>query len=59
MTRMDYKLLRIQKEIKQYIVAQHLGCSNTLVCRYEKGKESMSASKVNMYQNFIENYVIN
>ncbi|MEK3877166.1 XRE family transcriptional regulator [Paenibacillus sp. FSL M7-0420] len=52
--RMEWKIKRIQQQIKQNIVAAHIGCSSTLISLYENNKGEMSEYRVKQYKNFIE-----
>lgn len=51
--RMEWKLLRIQKKIKQTEIAEYLKCSSTLISLYENDKGQMSPERIKRYQQFI------
>lgn len=53
--RMEWKIKRIQRQIKQNSVATHLNCSSTLISLYENGKGDMSQHRINKYKQFISN----
>lgn len=52
--RMEWKIKRIQRNIKQIDVAAYLNCSNTLVSLYENEKSDMSPERIKQYKLFIE-----
>ncbi|KOP64102.1 hypothetical protein AMS62_01725 [Bacillus sp. FJAT-18019] len=52
--RMEWKIKRIQRNIKQLDVAAHLKCSSTLISLYENNKGEMSPEFIARYQQFIE-----
>ncbi|QOS80167.1 helix-turn-helix transcriptional regulator [Paenibacillus sp. JNUCC31] len=52
--RMDWKIKRIQHNIKQIDVTEHLKCSSTLISLYENNKGEMSPERIERYKQFIE-----
>ncbi|WP_136606450.1 helix-turn-helix domain-containing protein [Paenibacillus dokdonensis] len=52
--RMEWKIKRIQRNIKQIDVAAYLKCSSTLISLYENNKGEMSPERINRYKQFIE-----
>lgn len=52
--RMEWKIKRIQRNIKQIDVATHLKCSSTLISLYENNKGEMSPEFIARYKQFIE-----
>lgn len=53
--RMEWKIKRIQQQIKQNTIAAHLNCSSTLISLYENNKGDMSEYRINQYKQFISN----
>lgn len=56
MTRFDWKIERIRKNIKLKELANELMCSEAHICKYENNKGNMSEEKIKLYQDFIKNY---
>lgn len=52
---MNYKLLRISKNIKLKELAEYMCISSTLICLYEKGSCGMSLQNIRKYKAYIEN----
>lgn len=50
-----YIIKRKRKGITTIELAQHIGCSQSLISRYENGKRNMSKEKVVAYKSYIEN----
>ena len=55
-TRDRYMLLRKKKKIKLKTIADHIGCSISLLSKYEKGTADMANEKVRRYRAFIDSY---
>lgn len=54
--RMEWKIKRIQRGIKQNDVAKHLNCSSTLLSLYENDKGEMSEERIKHYKQYIDDY---
>lgn len=54
--RMEYKIKRIQRGIKQNDVAKHLNCSSTLLSLFENDRGQMSNERIKQYKQFIDEY---
>ncbi|MGE6259215.1 helix-turn-helix domain-containing protein [Heyndrickxia sporothermodurans] len=51
-----YFLKRRKKKISMQKIASHIGCSQSLISRYETGDCSMSDKKIELYREFIDTY---
>ena len=49
-----YIIKRKRKGITTIELAQHIGCSQSLISRYENNKRKMSEQKVRAYKSYIE-----
>ena len=52
----EYILKRRKKKIILKQLAEYIGCSQSLISRYETGDCEMDKSKIMKYQEFIDNY---
>lgn len=50
-----YLILRRRKGIGQEELAKYLKCSQSLISKYEKDNSGMSAKKIELYRNYIDN----
>jgi len=50
----EYFLRRRQKKITHMELAKYLGCSQSLISRYETGDCKMSQDKINRYRSYID-----
>jgi transcriptional regulator with XRE-family HTH domain len=48
-----YTLWRRRNNIKLKEIAQYLNCTDTLICKFEKGKCNISPDKIEAYNNYI------
>lgn len=53
MNRKSWKLKRISKDITITEIAKKLGCSVSLISKYETNTANMDADKVKAYQKYI------
>ncbi len=53
--RMELKLLRIEKGIKQKDIAETLNCSASLISQFEKNKRDMATELKEQYESIIRN----
>ena len=51
----DYLLLRRSKKLRLTKIAKEIGCSQSLLSRYETGDCGMSDDKIERYKKYIEN----
>ncbi|KQL54060.1 XRE family transcriptional regulator [Heyndrickxia shackletonii] len=51
-----YFLKRRHKKISMQKIAKYIGCSQSLISRYEIGDCLMSEEKIQLYKEFIDNY---
>lgn len=57
MTEKDrYFLLRRYKKISMQKIANYIGCSQSLISKYETNKSLMADYKIQRYREFIDNY---
>ncbi|MFB7303551.1 helix-turn-helix domain-containing protein [Heyndrickxia sporothermodurans] len=52
----EYFLKRRHKKISMQKIAKYIGCSQSLISRYETGDCGMSESKIEMYREYIDTY---
>ncbi|KQL53099.1 XRE family transcriptional regulator [Heyndrickxia shackletonii] len=52
----EYFLKRRHKKISMQKIASYIGCSQSLISRYETGNCQMSDYKIEMYKKFIDTY---
>ncbi|OLN22907.1 transcriptional regulator [Domibacillus antri] len=50
----EYFLLRRQKKIRMVDLAAYIGCSQSLISKYETGVADMSEKKIQLYREYIE-----
>ncbi|OMP66878.1 helix-turn-helix domain-containing protein [Domibacillus epiphyticus] len=50
----EYFLLRRQKKIRMIDLAKYIGCSQSLISKYETGVAIMSEKKIQKYREYIE-----
>ncbi|APH05856.1 helix-turn-helix domain-containing protein [Bacillus weihaiensis] len=50
----EYFLKRRQKKISMKELAKNIGCSQSLISRYETGDCGMSDSKIKRYREYID-----
>lgn len=50
----EYFLKRRQKKISMNKIANYIGCSQSLISRYETGNCGMSKSKIERYREYID-----
>lgn len=55
MTRKEWKLKRISKDITLTEIANSICCSLSLLSKYENNKANMDIEKVRLYQQYIDN----
>jgi len=55
LNRMELKLLRIEKGIKQKDIAEELNCSASLISQFEKNKRDMTMDFKQRYESIIRN----
>lgn len=53
--RMELKLLRIEKGIKQKDIAEEMNCSASLISQFEKNKRDMAKNLKEKYESIIRN----
>ncbi|MGI1810581.1 helix-turn-helix domain-containing protein [Priestia sp. TGN 0903] len=53
-----YFLKRKQLKIRMNKIAQYVGCSQSLISRYENNERGMTKEKIKRYREFIDNYKI-
>ncbi len=51
-----YILKRRKKKIRLRQIAEYIGCSQSLISRYETGDCEMEKLKVEKYKDFIDNF---
>ena len=51
--RFRWKIKRIEKKIKLKDIAGYVGCSNAMICMYEKGERNLLDDKERKYKDFI------
>ncbi|MBB2482976.1 helix-turn-helix transcriptional regulator [Bacillus sp. APMAM] len=51
-----YFLLRRHKKISMKMIAEYIGCSQSLISKYETNKSLMSDYKIQLYKKFIDTY---
>jgi transcriptional regulator with XRE-family HTH domain len=49
-----YFLLRRKKKITHIELAKYIGCSQSLISRYERGNSDMSKQKKERYRSYID-----
>ncbi len=49
----ELREIRIEKKIKQYTVADHLGIHNTVLTRIEKGERKMDVEMLHKYALYL------
>ncbi|UTI42436.1 helix-turn-helix transcriptional regulator [Niallia sp. RD1] len=49
-----YFLKRRQKKISMQKIAKYIGCSQSLISRYETGDCGMSKPKIELYRKYID-----
>ncbi|ERM91926.1 hypothetical protein O163_08235 [Caldanaerobacter subterraneus subsp. yonseiensis KB-1] len=54
--REEYILKRKRKGIRLKQIANYIGCSEALLCKYEKGHLELKDKIKKMYENFIDEY---
>ncbi|WP_079516707.1 helix-turn-helix domain-containing protein [Rossellomorea marisflavi] len=55
MTKKEYYfLLRRKKKITHTELAKYIGCSQSLISRYERGNSDMSNIKIDKYRSYID-----
>lgn len=52
----EYLIKRRKKKITMTQIAKYIGCSQSLISRYETGDCKMSEIKINRYREYIDNY---
>ncbi|WP_026678697.1 helix-turn-helix domain-containing protein [Fictibacillus gelatini] len=52
----EYFLKRRHKKISMQKIANYIGCSQSLISRYETGDCGMSKRKIELYRKFIDEY---
>jgi transcriptional regulator with XRE-family HTH domain len=52
----EYILKRRKKKIRLRQLAEYIGCSQSLISRYETGDCEMDKEKVKKYREFIDSY---
>lgn len=52
----EYFLKRRHKKISMQKIATYIGCSQSLISRYETGDCGMSDKKIQMYREYIDRY---
>ncbi|MEK5521575.1 helix-turn-helix domain-containing protein [Heyndrickxia sp. FSL W8-0423] len=52
----EYFLKRRHKKISMQKIASYIGCSQSLISRYETGDCEMSDKKIQMYREYIDTY---
>ena len=52
--REEYFLKRRQKKITMQEIAEYIGCSQSLISRYETGDCGMKKEKLEMYREYID-----
>lgn len=50
----DYLLRRRRKKIRTQDIASYIGCSQSLISRYETGSCGMCAKKIKSYRKYID-----
>lgn len=55
MTRFGWKIQRMKKKITLREIAEKIGCSITLISKYENDERNMSIDKVKQYEKYILN----
>ncbi|MGF9738587.1 helix-turn-helix transcriptional regulator [Priestia megaterium] len=55
-TKDEYVLKRRKKRIRLRQLAEHIGCSQSLISQYETGKCEMDKNKVEKYKDFIDGF---
>lgn len=51
-----YILQRRKKKLRLRQIAEYIGCSQSLISRYETGGTAMDIKKVKKYTEFIDSY---
>ncbi|MGG4039287.1 helix-turn-helix domain-containing protein [Heyndrickxia ginsengihumi] len=52
----EYFLKRRHKKISMQKIANYIGCSQSLISRYETGDCEMSDKKIKKYREYIDTY---
>ncbi|MBL5769270.1 helix-turn-helix transcriptional regulator [Bacillus sporothermodurans] len=52
----EYFLKRRKLKISMQKIASYIGCSQSLISRYETGDCGMSDKKIEMYREYIDTY---
>ncbi len=52
----EYFLKRRHKKISMQKIANYIGCSQSLISRYETGDCEMSDKKIQLYREYIDTY---
>ncbi len=52
----EYFLKRRKLKISMQKIANYIGCSQSLISRYETGNCQMSESKIGLYREYIDTY---
>ena len=52
----EYVLKRRKKKIRLRQLAEHIGCSQSLISQYETGNCEMDRVKIDKYNEFIDNF---
>lgn len=51
----EYFLKRRKKKISMQEISNYIGCSQSLISRYETGNCGMSKTKIQIYREYIDN----
>jgi transcriptional regulator with XRE-family HTH domain len=54
--REEYLIKRRRKKISMQQIAKQIGCSQSLISRYETGDVKMSDSKLQRYREYIDQF---
>lgn len=57
-TKEEYILQRRKKKIRLRQLAEYIGCSMSLISRFETGDCDMDKAKIVKYQEFIDEYEV-
>jgi len=52
-----YTLMRRRCNLKLKTVADYIGCSVSMLSKYERGIANLQPQKVSLYVKFIQNYI--
>ena len=58
MTKEEYYMMRRKKKIRLHEMTNYVGCTVSMLSKYETDKAIMSDFKIEKYKEFIANYPI-